>query len=136
VLRAADVVTPVVFVDEVIGLFPTVDQAVRSVDPADLAITTAYDAEGRRLVLKEEGGQTVLDEWASGEPRPEELHAHLAASAEELGLGGRDPTSLSLAELVDAHVRASALPPRPSPFVLLVGLCALVVGLVVFVLLL
>lgn len=131
---------PIVFVDEEIGLFPTVEDAVRSVDPADVATTEAYDADGRQLVLRVEDGVTVLDVGASGERRPEELRAQLAAIAqrqgtEDLGLAGRDPTTVPLADLIAAFTRDASLPPRPSALVWLVGLLVLALGVAVAVLL-
>ncbi len=130
-LAAREVVAPVFFVDEVVGVFLTLDQALRSVDPADLPGAPAYDAEGRRLVLRAEGRHTVLDEGASGEACPDELRAHLVAFAADDGVGVRDPSTIPLAELVDAYARNSTLPARPSPAVYLVLVAVLVLGIVV-----
>ena len=128
-------VPPIFFVDEVIGIFPSVDAAVRAVDPLDVATTRAYDAEGRQVVLRVEDDETVLDVGASGSPRPDELRAHLIARAQEVGLV-HDPSAMALPELVDAFVRGSTVEDlRPSPLVLVVGLLALVLGLALVVLL-
>jgi len=129
-------VPPIFFIeDDVVGVFPTVEQAVRSVDPTDVATTRAYDAEGRQVVLRVEEDRTVLDVGGSGSPRADELRSHLVARAEEVGLTA-SPSTLSLPELVDAFVRASTGEDlRPSPFVLVLGLALLVLGVIVAVLL-
>ena len=129
-------VPPIFFVeDEVVGVFPSVDDAVRSVDPLDVATTRAYDAEGRQVVLRVEDDRTVLDVGGSGSPRADEFRAHLIARATEVGLVA-DPSALTLPALVDAFVRASTGEDlRPSVAVWLVGLVALVGAVVMVVLL-
>ena len=129
-------VPPIFFVEpDVIGVFPTVDAAVRSVDPIDVATTRAYDAEGRQVVLRVEDDRTVLDVGGSGSPRADELRAHLVARAEAVGLV-HDPSALPLPALVDAFVRASTGEDlRPSPLVWVVFAVVMVLGVALAVLL-